>query len=278
MHHLERYLYFGGPLDGPLVHLAPANGFPPESYRPMAAGLTPQLRVWGYRPRPLWPQSRPHDVRSWHALAHDMLADLATLSAEPVVGVGHSLGGILSLYCAVRHPERFRGLVLLDPVVMPRSLLPLLWAMRRTGQHHRFPLAQGAQRRRECFADHEEARSRLRGRGAFANFTEAALDGYLEGALRPDPNGGLRLAWPRAWEAHIFALVPIDTWDALRRLRIPLLIIRGTRSDLMIDTTWKRLAQQLPQAQFVDIVAGHMVPMEEPAAVAAALLRWVCQL
>jgi pimeloyl-ACP methyl ester carboxylesterase len=268
------YLDLGGPPDAPLIHLAPANGFPPESYRPLAAGLTPAFRVRGYRPRPLWPRSRPHDVRSWHQLADDLLSDLASLTDEPVLGVGHSLGGILSLYCAVRQPERFRGLALIDPVVMPRRLLPLLWAMRRLGQQHRFPLARGASRRRDRFASLEEARARLRGRGAFTDFTPEALDGYLEGALRPDPEGGLRLAWPREWEAHIFAMVPIDSWDFLSRLRVPLLIIRGTRSELMIDASWQTLARRLPQARLVSITGGHMVPMEQPAAVAAAIMAW----
>lgn len=275
MHHCGRYLAMGGPAHGPLVHLAPANGFPPESYRPFVAALAPNLRTIGYRPRPLWPGSHPDQAPTWHYLAHDLLRDLAAVSSTPVLGVGHSLGGILSLYAAVRHPERFRGLVLLDPVIMPRRMLPLLWAMRRLGQHRRFPLAQGAARRRNCFSSIEEARKRLQGRGAFANFTAAALEGYLAGGLRPHPLGGYRLAWPRDWEAHIFALVPLDTWDALSRLRVPLLLIRGTSSELMTNSTWRQLAQRLPQAQFVDIPAGHMLPMEAPSAVAAALNDWL---
>jgi pimeloyl-ACP methyl ester carboxylesterase len=274
MPHLDRYLDLGGPPDAPLIHLAPANGFPPESYQPLAASLAPAFRVRGYRPRPLWPRSRPHDLRSWHNLADDLLTDLAGIADGPVIGVGHSLGGILSLYCAVRQPARFRGLALIDPVIMPRSLLPLLWAMRRTGQQHRFPLAQGAARRRDRFASVEEARERLSGRGAFAAFTPEALDGYLRGALQPDPAGGLRLAWPREWEARIFAMVPIDTWDALQHLRVPLLIIRGTRSELMINSSWAALARRMPQARMVSIAGGHMVPMEQPAAVAATIAAW----
>ncbi|PDW01331.1 alpha/beta hydrolase [Candidatus Viridilinea mediisalina] len=269
------YLDMGGPPTGPVLHLAPANGFPPESYQPLVAALRPNLRAIGYRPRPLWPGSHPDEVHTWHDLACDLLRDLATVSSAPVIGVGHSLGGILSLYAAVRHPERFRALVLLDPVIMPRPMLPLLWVMRRLGQHHRFPLAQGAARRRDHFSNVEEARRRLQGRGAFAHFTPAALEGYLAGGLRPDPQGGYRLAWPRTWEAHIFALVPIDTWKALSRLQVPLMIIRGTKSDLMINSTWRQLAQRLPQAQFVDIPAGHMLPMEAPEAVATALNQWL---
>ncbi len=270
------YLDFGGA--GALMHLAPANGFPPEAYRPLAACLTPHYRVLGYRPRPLWASSAPPDVRAWRDLASDMLDDLQQVADGPIIAVGHSLGGILTLYCAVHRPDLFRGVALLDPVIFPRHMLPLLWAGRRLGLHRRFPIARGAARRRDRFASHDEARARFQGRGVFANFTPEALEGYLEGALRPAPDGGLTLAWPRAWEAHIFSLIPVDTWDALGRLRAPLLLLRGIHSDLIVDRSWKEFQRRLPHARLIELDAGHMVPMERPADVAAVVLQWAAGL
>lgn len=231
-----------------------------------------------YRPRPLWPHGGPPSARAWRDLAADMLADLEGLGAGPVIAAGHSLGGILSVYCALRRPELFRGVALLEPTILPRPILPLLWAARRTGLHHRFPIARGAARRRDRFASVEEARARFRGRSIFAGFTPEALEGYLEGALTPDPEGGVRLAWPREWEAHIFAHVPIDTWDAVARLRVPLLIVRASRSDLLVADSWAALQRRLPHATMVEIDGSHMVPMERPEAVAAAILEWAAGL
>lgn len=258
---------------GPTLQLAPANGFPPEAYRPLAAALGARYRVLGYRPRPLWDGSQP-TIRSWHELADDMLAAMERELAEPVIGAGHSLGGILTLYSALRQPERFRGVALIDPVIMPRHLLPLLWLGRQVGLHRHHPLARGAARRRASFASAEEARARYQGRGLFAAFAPEALEGYLEGGLRPAPDGGLTLAWPREWEAHIFSLAPVDTWRAVQRLRTPLLLVRGTNSDMLIDRSWRSLRRMLPHAHMVEIPGGHMVPMERPAAVAAAILEW----
>jgi pimeloyl-ACP methyl ester carboxylesterase len=271
----DHYLELGG--SGPALQLAPANGFPPEAYRPLAAALGARHRVLGYRPRPLWDGSRP-SIKSWHELADDMLAAMEEELAEPVIGAGHSLGGILTLYSAVRHPERFRGVALIDPVIMPRHLLPLLWAGRRVGLHRRHPLARGAARRRASFASAEEARARYQGRGLFAGFAPEALEGYLEGGLRPHADGGVTLAWPREWEAHIFSLAPVDTWGAVRRLQVPLLIVRGASSDMLIDSSWARLRRVLPRASLVELPGGHMVPMEQPAAVAAAILAWAARL
>lgn len=270
----ERYLDYGG--SGPLIHLATANGFPPEAYRPFAEQLTTHQRMVGYRSRPLWPNSQPHQISSWRDLAHDMLHDMETVAAEgPVIGMGHSLGGIMSLYAALMQPERFHALVLIDPVLLPRRMLPLLWLMRQLNQHHRAPLAEGARRRRVSFESAEAALARYRGRGIFARFTPEALAGYIEGGLRPVDNGGMTLAWPTTWESRIFSLAPIDTWDAITRVQQPLLFIRGKASDLIIDHSWAQLKHHLPHAQLVELEGGHMVPMESPAAVAAVVQQFI---
>lgn len=273
----QRYVELGGPAAAPTLHLAPANGFPPESYRPLAAALGGRFHVLGYRPRPLWPGSRPEALRRWHELTEDMLADMAGRGLGRVIGAGHSLGGIMTLYAALRRPEHFRGLALIDPVILPRRTLPLVWASRLIGQDHRAPLSQGALRRRDRFASLEEARGRYTGRGAFAEFDPAALEAYLAAGLRPDGDG-LTLAWPKAWEARIFAKVPLDTWAAVARLRLPLLLIRGSRSDLIIDRSWAQLRRRLPQARLVELPGGHMVPMEQPAAVAETIAEWAAGL
>lgn len=270
------YLDFGGA--GTLIHLAPANGFPPEAYRPLAACLTPSYRVLGYRPRPLWAGSTPSQVRTWRDLAYDMLADMQRVTADPVIGIGHSLGGILTLYCAVLRPDRFHGAALIDPVLFPRHLLPVIWAAQRLGLHRHFPIARSAARRRDRFASRDEARAHFQGRGIFANFTPEALEGYLEGALRPASDGGLTLSWPRAWEARIFSLIPVDAWDALERLRVPLLLVRGIHSDLIIDRSWAELKRRLPGARLVELDAGHMAPMERPAEVGRIVMDWAARL
>jgi pimeloyl-ACP methyl ester carboxylesterase len=272
MHSLT-YTHLGG--TGRVLHLAPANGFPPEAYQPLAEALAPLGQVHGFRPLPLRSTDDPATINSWHDLADDMAAAMEQHHLNHVIGIGHSLGGILSLYTAVRQPQCFQGLVLIDPVFMPRAALPLLWLMRRLGQQQRFPLAQAAARRRDRFESHAAAVERFTGRGVFTDFIPEAIHGYVQGGLRPTPAGDLTLAWPRAWEARIFSQVPIDTWDALSKVQVPLLIIRGMRSDLVIDRSWADLQHLRPDATFVEIAGGHMVPMEQPAAIAAAVSDWI---
>ncbi len=271
---VNRYVDFGG--DGSLLHLATANGFPPEAYRPLAHALAERMRVLGYRGRPLWTNGHPQEITSWHDLANDLLHDLAQLApGSPAVGLGHSLGGIMTLFAALRQPELFRALILIDPVFMPRRMLPIIWLMRNLRLQRHIPLARSAARRRFHFTSADAALNHYRGRGVFAHMTPDSLAGYIEGGLRPNGNGGMTLTWSREWESRIFSLVPIDTWDAVTRVRLPILFIRGAMSDLIIDRTWTQLQRLLPHARFVELDGGHMIPFEQPQAVAQAALDFI---
>ena len=42
-----------------------------------------------------------------------------------IIGIGHSLGGILTFLAAYRRPELFKGIIMLDP---PQLMGPLLFS------------------------------------------------------------------------------------------------------------------------------------------------------
>ena len=96
------------------------NSFPASTYRVMFDNLRQRgfqveaVEKFGHDPK--YPVTN-----NWTNLVQQ-LADFALEkqgSGGPAFLVGHSLGGILSLMCAARHPELARGLVLLDsPVIL----------------------------------------------------------------------------------------------------------------------------------------------------------------
>jgi len=96
---------FGG--TGPIIHLAHANGFPPGAYRPLADTLTnhpadnsgQRYHVIGLPARHLlWPGSRPESISDWHPLADDLIQGLDDLGLRGIIGVGHSIGGVFTLW------------------------------------------------------------------------------------------------------------------------------------------------------------------------------------
>jgi len=261
---------FGG--DGPLLHLAPANGFPPATYRQLAARLTGRFHVIALLPRPLWPGSRPGDAPTWHDLADDLIHGLDALNARGIVGIGHSIGGVLTYWAAVRRPDLFRGVVLMDPVILPARWLWMLRLGRALGISQGRPLVQGALHRRRTWPSRAACFDHYRLKPLFGRWTDAALWDYVEGGTRPLDDGQVELIYPPEWEAHIFGTVPTDVWRDVPRLRIPALVLRGERSNTFRREAQARMARELPRARFATIGdAGHLFPMEMPAETAAAI-------
>lgn len=64
--------------------------------------------------------------------------------------------------------------------------------------------------------------------------------------------------------------------DSTRRIRCPLLLIRGRHSDLVTEDTVRRFLDSVPTCQYVDIEgAAHMVAGDNNDVFAEALLRFI---
>jgi pimeloyl-ACP methyl ester carboxylesterase len=265
---------FGG--EGPYLHLAHANGFPPGTYEPLAEALTDRYHVFGMPARPLWPHSKPEGTPDWHPLADDLIAGLDHLGMRGIVGVGHSLGGVLTMWASVARPDLFRAVVLIDPVILPRPMLLMLRLMRLLGLPTRQPLVRGALGRRRTWPSRQACYEHYHGRGVFATWPDASLQAYVEAGTREMKNGGVELAYPPEWEAHIFATAPVDAWRAVPHLRPPLLVIRGESTDTFQPASHALMARLVPHARFVVVPqSGHMAPLERPAATAEAILQFL---
>lgn len=261
---------FGG--DGPLVHFAHANGFPPAAYRPFLVPLTDRFHVIAFPARPLWPGSRPEEISGWHPMADDLIRALDGLGVRDIVGIGHSMGAVLTLWAAVRRPDLFRAVVLIDPVILPPHYLWVARLMRRLGLVYRHALVQGALRRRRTWPDRETCFQYLREKPFFSRWPDESLRAYVEAGTRERTEGGVELVYPPEWEARLFALIPTDVWKSVPRLRTPALVIRGEHSGTFLPQAMDRMRRLLPGARYQVIPdAGHMVPLERPAETGAVV-------
>ncbi|MBN1139093.1 MAG: alpha/beta hydrolase [Anaerolineae bacterium] len=261
---------------GPFLHLAHANGFPPGAYEPLADALRTDYHLIGLAARPLWPDSQPESTSTWQPMAGDLIEALDGLAHSsailPIFGVGHSLGGVLTLWAAIRRPDLFRAVVLIDPVILPPSRLCALRLMRLVGLHRRLPVVQAALHRRRTWPSRQACIEHLASKPFFAGWPAGSLDAYVNSGTRQQPDGQVELIYPPKWEAHIFATVPTDIWRYVPQLRTPVLVIRGERSPTFPAESMARLAHLLPLAQTLTIPgSGHMVPLERPAETAKAI-------
>jgi pimeloyl-ACP methyl ester carboxylesterase len=246
--------------DAPPLHFAHANGFNAETYRGLLAPLAGRFRVaasdargHGFTTLPVTPGL----ARGWTIFRDD----LDRIAPDGAILAGHSMGATASLMLAALKPARVRALVLVEPVLVPKGMMP--------GDNE---LARRAEKRRDSFASLDEAFALYRGRGAFKTWPDETLRDYLRGGLEPTADG-MRLACRPAWEAEDFRSTPPGVSELAAQLRCPVTLIHaadGTASPNEVEI-FKRLC---PETRVIAVPgATHFLPMEFPELVRKEIAR-----
>jgi pimeloyl-ACP methyl ester carboxylesterase len=268
---------FGG--HGPAIHLAVANGFPPQTYKPLLDPLAGSYRAVTILPRALWPSPPPPEtLTSWRQMADDILQGLRQHDLRDVIAIGHSMGGVASMLAAIAEPGRFRALILLDPTFLPPDVTRLIWLMRITGQGHRFPMAQGARKRRAKFASVDEAAAYWQPKPLFSDWPAETLRLYTESITKSSGNGSIELAWQPAWEAQYYQTVFIDWRREVRKLRglLPVLAIQGAQTDTFTDPSVRIMQRLVPDATYARIDSyRHLFPQSAPDQTRRIIEPWL---
>jgi pimeloyl-ACP methyl ester carboxylesterase len=270
------WLDWGG--GGLPLHFAHANGFPPATFRKLIEVLRTGHHVYSMEARPLWPGSDPREVDDWSQLADDLRLELDRRAIRGAIGVGHSMGAVITSLAAVDDPKLFRAVVAIDPVMLA-GWVSIVWGtMKAIGVGDQLPLVRGARTRTEWFCDKEGSTDPYRKRRLFRHWLPEVFDDYWDAALVSDGSDGWTLRYPRLWEARIFRVSPHNVWPQLRQLRVPSLFIQGEHSDVFFPNAVRRVRREVPGAR-VQVFEGygHCVPMENPQGVGEDILRFAAE-
>ena len=199
------------------IFFAHANGFPSGTYGKLFAALAPEYRVAHL-------DVHAHDPRfpaddNWYNLVDELIHHLQQQD-QPVWGVGHSFGGVLHLHAALRCPELYRGVVMLDSPVLTRTDQWVIRAAKRFGFIDKMTPAGRTLGRREEFADLDTARSYFAGKSLFRGFDPECFDAYLQHGLHT-VGDKLRLRFDPATEISIYRGVPHTSPGRTRQLQVP---------------------------------------------------------
>jgi len=271
------YFDLGG--NGAPLHFLHANGYPPECYAPLLEHLKTDYRLFGMKLRPLWDGANKDDLQDWHPYSDDLLRFLSDHETDPVIGVGHSIGGIVTLRAAMREPKRFKALVLLDPVFLVPPILTGWNVARVVGLGEKFhPLIHAAKKRRREFKDLETVFRSYRTKPIFRYMNDESLKQYIEGITKPKADGGYELVYTPEWETHIYltGLRDHDLWRGLSRFDVPTLIIRGAETDTFLPSAEKLVKKKNPKIQVCTLEkATHILPLEHPKEVAEIIKNFL---
>jgi 3-oxoadipate enol-lactonase len=238
--------------DGPAVVFAHGFGLDMRMWDPQVAHLAPRFRVLRYDCRGFG-ASGPFDPAVPYTHAGDLLALLDHCGIGPAVLAGLSFGGRIVLQAALAAQHRVGGLVLLDAVLDgvpwdPESARALDEVARRVQ-------AGGVLAGREAWLAHPLFAA-ARSRPDLAAALAAMVAGYPgQHWLGQDP--------------HLPVRRPLDLLEAVAG---PALVAVGERDVPGFREMSAVLARRIPGAAYHVVAgAGHMVNMEQPAAVSDLL-------
>jgi len=195
------------------------------------------------------------DPFSLEVAAEAVSQTLAAQKAESTVVVGQGVGGVLALMVASAHPERMRGIVLLDATLKTEVQIP----------------------------DHQQRN--------FFEFVDANYDQFLRMIFLPmgrDSAQGVVLhaqaaqAPPATIKAYFRELLRVDVSKALKGLK-PQLLVVNTEKRWPADKAWADIARQTGY-EGVDSTAARRIPSsgplvatEQPDSLATILRQFTAQ-
>lgn len=242
-----------------------ANSYSADLYKPFLEPLYQDYEVWA-------PDLPGHGSSRWTGLIQDW-ADLADHHIEhfkqnpppkPLIGMGHSIGGIVILLMAIQHPEWFSKVIFLDPVLLPKRILWIMRGLRLTSLSHLIPLAKATDRRRVLFSSRKEALDHYSQKKVYAHWKPQFLEGYVNTCMHATDNGQVQLSCAPQLESSIYQSLPLNAWSFPKKLTVPALYIIGEHSDTVNQRGANRLKRlgRNPVVKSVD--GGHLFPFENP--------------
>lgn len=180
-------------------------------------------------------------------MAHDTLGLLDAIGARSAHVVGGSMGGMIAQHMALLAPSRVRSLCLWMTTMSHRPIPPPhpRVGLRLLSPHPRDPAA---------VVGHRLARLRALGGGRYP-FDEAMAHRLVAAsAQHEDDRGG--------FERQLAAVLSAPSREArLAGLRVPTLVMHGTRDPLIPFAHGEALARAIPGARFEPLDgAGHEYP------------------
>jgi pimeloyl-ACP methyl ester carboxylesterase len=273
------YVDFGGNADGPTVVLVHGLGGSHLNWDLLAPLLTPHARVLALD-LPGFGLSEPgHRLATVQNNVQVLDRFVREVAGAPVVLVGNSMGGMISILQAARQPDTVRGLVLLDPAVPgPRRKLDRRVALNFAvfalpGVGERFlaarrrlkpPVMTVRETLQLCGVDPDRVPPQLIDRSV------ALID------QRQDVAGMDRAFLTAARSLLLLLADPRLLRRAMASIQVPVLLVHGSQDRLVQVAAARDAAARHPDWEYVELSGvGHVPQLQVPDVLAREVLDWL---
>lgn len=258
----------------PLIHFAHANGVPSKVYLKFFEALKDDFDIIYV---PLLGSDRRYPIDNhWNSLTQQLIDSIVQQAqGRPVIGLGHSLGALLTFKAAQQRPELFSQVIMMDPpfVTGNASLLLHIVKTLRLKMLDKLSPAGLSKHRRDHWESREQAAASLGSKSFYKDFDPECFQHYIDYALTEDPvRGGVELTISKYDEVALFNTNPSWYWLPQPKTKVPALLIVPKGSPFL----QYKFPQQVGKKFNVPMhmaEGGHMFPLEHPLEVAALIKR-----
>ena len=256
-----------------------ANGFGAGCYRLLfeawrSAGWSVHaLPIIGHDPAyPVtsnWPHLRNQLI---HFIEREVQPQMAR--PGPVVLIGHSLGGLLSLLVSSRRPDLAQGLILLDAPLVAGWRAHSLQLAKATRLIARVSPGRISSQRRHEWPSRPAVHSHFAAKDKFARWDPKVLADYVESGFEDGGDGLTRMRFSREQETRIYNTLPHHLGRLVQRYppQCPVGFVAGAESE-ELRQAGSAASKALAKKHFAWMPGSHLFPFERPIETAALVLQ-----
>ena len=257
-----------------------ANGFPAGCYRLLFEVW--QAAGWQVHALPRLAHDPAFPVSSnWPQLRDQLIhfIDDQVKPTGPVVLIGHSLGGLLSLLTACKRPDLTAALVMLDAPVISGWKAHSVRAVKSMRLIQKFGPGKISHQRRHEWPNRAAVLAHFAAKHKFARWDPRVLQAYVDCGFEERADGKTHLAFTREVETRIYNTLPHHLDALLKRHppRCPVAFIGGTQSD-ELRAAGMAATKALAGPHMAWLEGSHLFPFERPEETADQVLAMLASL
>jgi len=252
------------------VQFSHANGFPASSYKYLLNLLDNTqinfIEKLGHGDYPL--------NKDLYNFADELIESIKNEYSEPIIGIGHSLGGVVTLLAASERPDLFKNVIVLDPPLFSKRKRYVIWLLRKIGLTDWLGVTKKAKKRRINFSNLEEVRKIYQQKTLFKKFHKRCFEDYLKYGFK-QTGECVELAFSSEIEADIFRYIQTKVPTNLNKLNG--VLIYGNHSDTFQKSDMKWWKRNFPNFEIISFEGGHLFPFEKPEETAKLLNKFISE-
>lgn len=255
-----------------MIHFAHGNGFPSECYQQFFKNIEEQYQLFTIDK--IGHNKKFPVTDNWQYLVDEIIESITSQCSQKVIGLGHSLGGVLTLLASYKRPDLFNQVILLDAPAFGFAKSHLIKIIKKLDLMHLVTPVKSTQRRVVNWGSRQQLKDYLLSKDVYQKFNKNSLDDYIKYGMIINESGEYELTFDRNIEAQIYKTMPHNMYKSRAINNITINLIYGHSSNI-ITAHDLRLMKKKYLTSVQACIGGHLFPFEFPEQASKLVLELI---